>query len=123
MPTSKRPNEAEDSAAPKTTRRRTTSASSEPTRTEATHDSTRDVTEAKPPASATAPQTLPVTETPGNAEEEIRRRAYELYEQDGRQHGRDRDHWLRAEAEVVSRSNENSAPRANDRNRRGQKSA
>jgi len=54
-----------------------------------------------------------VSETPRNAEEEIRRRAYELYEQDGRQDGRDREHWLRAEAEVLGRSS----------GRRGQKSA
>jgi len=36
-----------------------------------------------------------------------------LYEQDGRQDGRDREHWLRAEAEVLGRSS----------GRRGQKSA
>jgi hypothetical protein len=120
-PTETRPTETEDSAAPKTTRRRT-SATSQPTDIEASHDASRNVTEAKPPASATAPQTLPVSETPRNAEEEIRRRAYELYEQDGRQHGRDREHWLRAEAEVVSRSNEHSAGK-NERDRRGQKSA
>ncbi len=47
--------------------------------------------------------TLPVHHTPANAEEEIRRRAYEMYEQEGRQHGRDREHWLRAEAEVLGR--------------------
>ena len=84
------------------TRRRTIAPSASP-----------DVTEAKPPVSANPNPTLPVTETPRNAEEEIRRRAYELYEQDGRQHGRDREHWLRAEAEVLSRGN----------SRRGQKSA
>lgn len=47
--------------------------------------------------------TLPVHHTPMNAEDEIRRRAYELYEQEGRQHGRDREHWLRAEAEIRGR--------------------
>lgn len=36
-------------------------------------------------------------------EEEIRRRAYELYEERGREHGFDQDDWLRAEAEVRSR--------------------
>lgn len=90
----------EDTVAAKTTRRRTASASP-------------DVTEAKPPVSAGPNPTLPVNETPFNAEEEIRRRAYELYEQDGRQDGRDREHWLRAEAEVLGRGN----------TRRGQKSA
>ena len=33
-------------------------------------------------------------------EEKIRKRAYELWEQDGRPHLRDHDHWLRAEAEL-----------------------
>jgi hypothetical protein len=33
----------------------------------------------------------------------IKRRAYELYEQRGRQHGRDKEDWLSAEAEVRSR--------------------
>src|SRR3954471_11104058 len=107
MATSKR----EDSAAPKTTtRRRSTSASPEAGSASAAgtqHANSPDVTEAKPPTSAraTAPQTLPVSETPRNAEEEIRRRAYELYEQDGHQHGRDRDHWLRAETEVLGTTN------------------
>jgi hypothetical protein len=129
MPIEKR---EEDGATPKPTRRRSSATSP-------------NVTEAKPPASVaeirvadvtvadvTTPGiTLPVTETPWSAEEEIRRRAYELYEQDGGQHGRDREHWLRAEAEVLSRANEARASdahwnqgRANERaSRRGQKSA
>jgi len=32
--------------------------------------------------------------------ERIRRRAYELWEEDGRPHGRDQEHWRRAEAEM-----------------------
>jgi hypothetical protein len=36
-----------------------------------------------------------------NLEEEIRRRAYELYEERGREHGHDLDDWVRAEAEVT----------------------
>ncbi len=36
-----------------------------------------------------------------NLEEEIRRRAYELYEERGRADGRDIDDWIRAEAEVT----------------------
>jgi hypothetical protein len=71
----------------KTPRRRTVAASP-------------DVTEPKRP---TLVATMPVQHTPANAEEEIRRRAYELYEQDGRQHGKDREHWLRAEAEILGR--------------------
>jgi Protein of unknown function (DUF2934) len=36
-----------------------------------------------------------------NLEEEIRRYAYELYEDRGREHGHDLDDWVRAEAEVT----------------------
>jgi len=36
--------------------------------------------------------------------EEIRRRAYQLYEERGRQHGFHHDDWSRAETEVLSRS-------------------
>jgi len=97
------PSEREEVAPPKTTRRRTSAASSNVT--------SPNVTEAKRPTSATSGSgiTMPVTETPlglgaGNAEDEIRRRAYELYEQDGREHGRDREHWLRAEAEILGRA-------------------
>lgn len=36
-----------------------------------------------------------------NLEEEIRRRAYEFYEERGREHGHDLDDWVRAEAEVT----------------------
>ncbi|HYX70437.1 MAG TPA: DUF2934 domain-containing protein [Terriglobales bacterium] len=42
-------------------------------------------------------------------EEEIRRRAYQLYEERGGQHGFDQDDWLRAEAEVRTRSGVRSA--------------
>jgi hypothetical protein len=36
-------------------------------------------------------------------EDEIRLRAYLLYEQEGRQEGRDNEYWLRAESEVLER--------------------
>jgi hypothetical protein len=36
-----------------------------------------------------------------NLEEEIRHRAYEIYEERGREDGHDLDDWLRAEAEVT----------------------
>ena len=39
----------------------------------------------------------------GDLEEQIRQRAYELYEQEGRQEGRDQEYWLRAEAEIRGR--------------------
>ena len=42
--------------------------------------------------------------TNGNVEEEIRRRAYELFEQRGRVHGYAQDDWIQAEAEVQARS-------------------
>ncbi|HTY85825.1 MAG TPA: DUF2934 domain-containing protein [Candidatus Acidoferrum sp.] len=35
----------------------------------------------------------------GARHERIRRRAYALWEQDGRQHGKDTEHWLQAEKE------------------------
>jgi Protein of unknown function (DUF2934) len=39
----------------------------------------------------------------GDIEDRIRQRAYELYEQEGRQEGRDQEYWFRAEAEVRGR--------------------
>jgi hypothetical protein len=41
--------------------------------------------------------------TATNLDESIRRRAYEIYEQEGCVHGRDQEHWLRAEAEVAGK--------------------
>lgn len=38
------------------------------------------------------------------SDEEIRRRAYEIWEQRGRQHGRDADDWFRAESEIRGKS-------------------
>jgi hypothetical protein len=35
--------------------------------------------------------------------DQIARRAYELFEQTGRQHGRDLEHWLIAEREIIRR--------------------
>jgi outer membrane protein TolC len=40
---------------------------------------------------------------PDNLEENIRRRAYELYEERGREDGRELDDWLRAEEELRQR--------------------
>ena len=37
-------------------------------------------------------------------EEEIRRRAYELYEARGREDGHDMEDWLEAEAEITGRT-------------------
>lgn len=40
---------------------------------------------------------------PINLDEEIRRRAYELWEQHGRESGREKEHWLLAETEILAR--------------------
>jgi len=40
---------------------------------------------------------------PINIDEEIRRRAYELWEQHGHEPGHETEHWLLAESEILSR--------------------
>jgi hypothetical protein len=40
----------------------------------------------------------------GTGDDVIRRRAYEIWEQRGRQHGKDADDWFRAESEVRGKS-------------------
>jgi hypothetical protein len=77
----------------------------------------------KPNGGATAPQANPITAenvseirevrkaapdvrkniVPINMDEEIRRRAYELWEENGRESGRDEEYWLSAEREVLGR--------------------
>ncbi len=47
------------------------------------------------------PTTNIATESHPNVEEEIRRRAHELYEERGREDGHDMEDWLRAEAEIT----------------------
>ena len=42
--------------------------------------------------------------------DDIRKRAYELYEEDGRQDGKHEDHWFRAESEVRARNNGKNKP-------------
>jgi hypothetical protein len=44
-----------------------------------------------------------------NSEEEIRRRAYDLYEARGRGDGHDLEDWLEAEAEITGRDEEGDA--------------
>ena len=41
------------------------------------------------------------TEFPVDIQEQVRRRAFELYEQRGREGGHDLDDWLQAESELV----------------------
>jgi hypothetical protein len=65
------------------------------------------------PTAGTARNSL--TEGNGAADlDEIRKRAYELYEEDGRQDGKHEDHWLRAESEVRDRVNGKSKPGRQD---------
>ena len=68
-----------------------------PKRARATSSTTRSKKSAATPAqeTTTLPQSL------GNVEDLIRFRAYELYEQRGRNHGFDVEDWLRAETEVT----------------------
>ena len=48
-----------------------------------------------------APSSVTVISAPKNLEEEIRIRAYLLYEQEGRHEGRDEEYWLRAESQIL----------------------
>jgi len=47
--------------------------------------------------------------TDPNLEQEIRRRAYALYEERGRQDGHDLDDWVRAEAELSTAARKTAA--------------
>ena len=49
----------------------------------------------------TVETTAPTTEATNEIQEQIRHRAYELYEQRGGVEGRELDNWLQAEAEVT----------------------
>ena len=48
-----------------------------------------------------APKKVNATVEPRNIEEDIRIRAYELFEARGREEGHDLDDWLRAEEELT----------------------
>ncbi len=47
------------------------------------------------------PPTFAQTKVEDSLEQQIRARAYELYEAGGREEGHDLDHWLEAEAEIT----------------------
>ncbi len=49
------------------------------------------------------------SESVANLDEEIRRRAYEIYEQRGNKPGSEHDDWLLAEREVLARHNQQTA--------------
>ncbi len=83
----------------------------------ATGEATKKRTRKTPVAAAEAMQAFPenggvqTLQGPSNggergsgSDEQVRRRAYELWEQRGRQHGRDADDWYRAESEVRGKS-------------------
>ena len=55
----------------------------------------------KPALAKSAPQTNPITQSTSELQEQIRRRAYELYEQRGRDDGHELDDWLTAESELA----------------------
>jgi hypothetical protein len=50
-----------------------------------------------------AESSVTLISAPKSLEDEIRLRAYLLYEQEGRQEGHDEEYWLRAESEVMAR--------------------
>ncbi|HEV2990543.1 MAG TPA: DUF2934 domain-containing protein [Candidatus Angelobacter sp.] len=54
-------------------------------------------------SNATITESAPTPSPQPMMEEEIRRRAYELYEERGRQHGFEQEDWARAEAEIRSK--------------------
>lgn len=54
-------------------------------------------------ASVTAMPSVAMSNLTSSMEEQIRQRAYELWEERGRQHGFAEQDWLRAEAEVLGR--------------------
>jgi hypothetical protein len=51
-----------------------------------------------------------VTKSTPDLQEQIRRRAHELYEQRGRDPGHELDDWLQAESEVSARSKREAEP-------------
>jgi len=53
------------------------------------------------PQVPTSPSETQATKSPADLEEEVRRRAFELYEQRGRENGHDLEDWLQAESEFV----------------------
>ena len=78
-------------------------------------ETTPAVSERKPPTTAShttadsAPHKSPVTMSSNISDEEIRRRAYELYEQRGGNGGSPEEDWYRAEQELRVRKGSKSA--------------
>lgn len=61
-------------------------------------ENTSEIREIRKLASGPSPTLVPI-----NLDEEIRRRAYELWEQHGRESGHENEHWLIAEREIMAR--------------------
>lgn len=57
----------------------------------------------------TAVENAPSISVQPSMEEQIRQRAYELYEERGRHHGFEQEDWARAEAEIRNKYQEKSA--------------
>ncbi|HJY92648.1 MAG TPA: DUF2934 domain-containing protein [Candidatus Acidoferrum sp.] len=55
------------------------------------------------PQMPTLPTETRATESPVDIQEQVRRRAFDLYEQRGREDGHDLDDWLQAESELVQK--------------------
>jgi hypothetical protein len=79
----------------------------------ATGDTTKKRTRKTPVAAAEVTQIVPENggvqtvqaySNGGGSDDQVRRRAYEIWEQSGRQHGKDADDWYRAESEVRGKS-------------------
>jgi hypothetical protein len=58
----------------------------------------------KPTLAKPAPQTNQITQSTSELQEQIRRRAYELYEQRGRNDGYELSDWLQAESELTQQT-------------------
>ena len=56
----------------------------------------------EPELSETVPESASADLDPVQMQEQVRRRAYELFETRGREHGHDREDWLQAEAEILA---------------------
>jgi len=115
-PPSGNPDRPEERSGSRTSKKQTATGSS-PTPGEVKAE----VAATTPAAIKTEPRTFEVRKTetrktetrknvfPINLEEEIRRRAYELYEQRGYSSGGEADDWLAAEREVLQRYHQHSA--------------
>jgi hypothetical protein len=57
---------------------------------------------AKPQTQTSSRTTSQKVESPDGLQEQIRRRAYEIYEQRGRENGQDVEDWLQSESEIIA---------------------